>query len=258
MIANNYLRSQLFYKGADLEGKKLLWALFDRLIIALHVNPDNDLYLPPRSFRLHAQLFARLFEFVMPSRFSPYMHTLVDHVYQMLALYKTIHQFSCQQLELQHSIHKKFFLRRTTKRQDTASLRAILERETRELAGARYNASPEPREYNAVVRASGRTRDLWCLRGDTAAIINARDAIAHTMDQLVAQGRLQELAQQTGREASDVFGHFTSFCAQLDLRVRALHPRVAQADAPPVSAGRRRPDEPARPTSEGAKRGRRS
>jgi hypothetical protein len=95
----------LFYSDpAELASKKLLWAFFDRLMVSLHSPSDGELYLDANEFRFFSQQFARVYEFTSHTRFSPYMHALVDHVFVFLAQYGTLYSFCCQELERMHKV----------------------------------------------------------------------------------------------------------------------------------------------------------
>ena len=95
------LRLEPFYRAdtGQLVCHQLVWAYFDSLFVALH----NDTMNAPQ-FRQLAQQFARIFEFTHSTRFSPYMHALVDHVHIFIDLYGELHSFSCQKIERYHKV----------------------------------------------------------------------------------------------------------------------------------------------------------
>jgi hypothetical protein len=165
----------VFYKGPALDAMKLVWATFDRLMIALHSEVNSDKYLSPSAFRLQATQFARLFEFTMSTKFSPYMHSMTDHVPVFLELYGSLHQFSCQRLEHLHKIQKSFFKHHTLGHADPKGLRYIMEGENRLVAASlRYKLARVKREYihhSRPVAPRYDSNTSWCLRVDTLATL---------------------------------------------------------------------------------------
>ena len=93
-----------FYQGPELAARKILWAVFDRLIVSLHSDPGHAHYLNGTKFRFLAQQFSRAFEFVDSRRYKPYMHAMTDHVPFFLDRYGSLYRFSCQALENMHKV----------------------------------------------------------------------------------------------------------------------------------------------------------
>ncbi len=178
-----------------MENFKELWLRLDDLLHILHVdpgNPDDPKFPDYKNFKVKifvefsglscqgkALEYGRLYKQLMGAdAVTPYVHTLVLHVYQFLKQYGTIIQFSMQSLEaknghnssvcnathFQRSFTQVFFF--ATNRHDGVFLQQIIENENIRLAGImrRLDKMLEPRPYEFHVRARKKTGHVWRAR----------------------------------------------------------------------------------------------
>ena len=95
----------LFYPaGPILKGVSLTWNLLNRMLVALHSEIDDDLYLEAAEFRRIAIVYARLFVTLFDRNIGAYVHDNVDHVPDFLAKYGTIFQFGTSIPEFIHYV----------------------------------------------------------------------------------------------------------------------------------------------------------
>lgn len=107
------LKLELFFQGKMLKTMRIVFALYDRLVIALHVPQDHPLYLQPDNFQTVATSFAYMYTFAMDCSFTPYLHSLVAHAADLLRRHTTIYDLNCQASEHEHLINKEFIREHT-------------------------------------------------------------------------------------------------------------------------------------------------
>lgn len=179
------------YSGTTLLCMQLLWAKFDRLMVALHVPANHPAYLNPDAFHTVAATFCNLYLHLMPASLSVYIHDLCHHVPDFLRVHGTIYQFSTCMGELHHAKQNFVYRNHTMRQMDPAkALRRIMEADCiADFAGVNKIGCPPARSYEGTTRVLRRNKvdGSWALRADTQPVLDNEPATRAALDAVLKE-----------------------------------------------------------------------